>query len=100
MRHKLKVQSQAFTDHLADALKLREEELKRMVGRDFDEKLTEERCRFKAQVAAMVGRLKGMDDAFKGTHLFFICLIYQNNSSVCIKKKCLHKNYFYFLHHQ
>lgn len=66
LRNKLKVQSQAFADHLSDALKVREDELKRMIGRDFDEKLTEERCRFKAQVAAMVGRLKGMDDAFKG----------------------------------
>lgn len=71
MREKLKLQSQAFADHLNDALKVREDELKRMLGRDFDEKLTEERCRFKAQVAAMVGRLKGMDDAFKGN--FILC---------------------------
>lgn len=64
----MKLQSQAFADHLADALRIKEEEMNRILGRDFDEKLTEERCNFKAQVAAMVGRLRGMDDAFKGKY--------------------------------
>lgn len=76
LREKLKLQSQAFADHLADALRIREEELTRILGRDFDEKLTEERCKFKAQVGAMVGRLKGMDDAFKGK-------LYRKTAELC-----------------
>lgn len=64
------MQSEAFSDHLADALKIRETEMERVLGRDFDEKLTEERCKFKEQVATMVGRLRGMDSALKGNFSF------------------------------
>lgn len=66
LRQQLKLQSEAFQDHLADAVKMRELEIERKFGRSFDEKLMEERCAFKQQVAAMVGRLRGMDQAMKG----------------------------------
>lgn len=61
----LKRQSQAFNDHLADAIKVRETEIERLLSRKFDEMLEEERCRFKMQLAAMVGRLKGLDEGIK-----------------------------------
>lgn len=73
LRKQLRLQSEAFQDHLADAIKMREQEIERRFGRNFDEKLTEERCKFKEQVAAMVGRLRGMDQAMRGL-IFFIYL--------------------------
>ncbi|XP_074027023.1 MICOS complex subunit Mic60 isoform X1 [Leptinotarsa decemlineata] len=65
MREQLKRQSQAFTDHLEDAVKTREMEIERAFARKFDEMLESERCRFKIQLAAVVGRLKGLDQAIK-----------------------------------
>ncbi|KAG5895708.1 hypothetical protein JTB14_021401 [Gonioctena quinquepunctata] len=65
MREQLKRQSQAFTDHLEDAIKTRTMEIERTFARKFDELLENERCRFKIQLAAVVGRLKGLDLAIK-----------------------------------
>lgn len=65
LRQRLKTQSEVFNDHLNDALKLREMEVEQIFNRNFDEKITEERCKYKMEVAAMVGRLRGMDQAFK-----------------------------------
>ncbi|KAL1490933.1 hypothetical protein ABEB36_011602 [Hypothenemus hampei] len=65
LREQLKRQSQAFNDHLAEAIKIREIEIERLLSRKFDELLEEERCRFKIQLAAMVGRLKGLDEGIK-----------------------------------
>ncbi|XP_019771796.2 MICOS complex subunit Mic60 isoform X3 [Dendroctonus ponderosae] len=61
----LKRQSQAFNDHLAEAIKMREIEIERLLSRKFDELLEEERCRFKMQISAMVGRLRGLDEGIK-----------------------------------
>lgn len=69
----LKRQSQAFNDHLADAIKVRETEIERLLSRKFDEMLEEERCRFKMQLAAMVGRLKGLDEGIKGRFVLCLC---------------------------
>lgn len=60
------MQSQAFADHLNDAIKLKEQEVEVKLTRDFDEKLLEEKCKHKEQLAAMVGRLRGLDQAIKG----------------------------------
>lgn len=70
MRDQLKRQSQAFTDHLEDAVKTREMEIERAYTRKFDEMLEAEKCRFKMQLAAVVGRLKGLDKAIKGILTF------------------------------
>lgn len=70
LREQLKRQSQAFTDHLEDAVKTREMEIERSLARKFDEMLESERCRFKMQLAAVVGRLKGLDKAIKGNYIF------------------------------
>lgn len=71
LREQLKRQSQAFTDHLEDAVKTREMEIERAFTRKFDELLEAERCRFKMQLAAVVGRLKGLDKAIKGNCIHF-----------------------------
>ncbi|XP_049823305.1 MICOS complex subunit Mic60 isoform X2 [Aethina tumida] len=65
MREALKRQSQTFADHLAEAIEARAKEIERELTRAFDEQLESERCKFKYQLATMVGRLKGLDHAIK-----------------------------------
>lgn len=65
LREQLKRQSQAFNDHLNEAIKIREIEIERLLSRKFDEQLEEERCRFKMQLSAMIGRLHGLDEGIK-----------------------------------
>lgn len=65
LREQLKRQSQAFADHLEEALRQKEKEVDRGLARKFDEKVEEERCRFKMQLAAIIGRLRGLDRTMK-----------------------------------
>lgn len=62
----MKRQSEAHTDHLTDALAQKEVEMKRKFQRELDEKITTEQAAYKLQLAAMLGKLKGMDAALKG----------------------------------
>lgn len=66
LRRQLKLQSEAFKDHLEDEVKTREMEIERELLRKFDEKLEAERCKYKIQLSAIMGRLRGLDQAFKG----------------------------------
>lgn len=66
LRRQLKLQSEAFKDHLEDEIKTKEMEIERDLLRKFDEKLEAERCKYKMQLAAIMGRLRGLDLAFKG----------------------------------
>lgn len=65
----MKRQSEAHTDHLTDALAQKEVEMKRKFQRELDEKITTEQAAYKLQLAAMLGKLKGMDAALKGRSL-------------------------------
>lgn len=57
-------------------------EIERDLLRKFDEQLEAERCKYKMQLAAIMGRLRGLDQAFKGERKqFFVvviigCLVY------------------------
>lgn len=66
LRRQLKVQSEAFSDHLDDAIRTTAMEIEREYARRLDEQLEAERCRFKMQLAAIMGRLRGLEQAFKG----------------------------------
>ncbi|XP_065076199.1 MICOS complex subunit Mic60 isoform X1 [Ochlerotatus camptorhynchus] len=66
LRNQMKRQSEAHTDHLTDALAQKEVEMKRKFQRELDEKITTEQAAYKLQLAAMLGKLKGMDAALKG----------------------------------
>lgn len=66
LRNQMKRQSEAHTDHLNDALAQKEIEMKRKFQRELDEKITTEQAAYKLQLAAMLGKLKGMDAALKG----------------------------------
>lgn len=65
LRNQMKRQSEAHSDHLSDALAQKEVEMKRKFQRELDEKITTEQAAYKLQLAAMLGKLKGMDAALK-----------------------------------
>lgn len=65
LRNQMKRQSEAHSDHLNDALSQKEAEMKRKFQRELDEKITTEQAAYKLQLAAMLGKLKGMDAALK-----------------------------------
>ncbi|XP_037946966.1 MICOS complex subunit Mic60 isoform X2 [Teleopsis dalmanni] len=65
LRNHLKQQAEAHIDHLKDALALREKELKRNYSRELEDKLASERANYKLQLAAMMGKMRGMDSALQ-----------------------------------
>ena len=68
LRNQMKRQNEAHVDHLRDALSHKEEEMRRVFSRELNEKITSEQAAYKLQLAQMLGKLKGMDAALKGTH--------------------------------
>lgn len=78
VRQQLKIQSEAHVDHLQDALTEKEKELRRVFNRELNEKLNVEQSTYKLQLATMLGKLKGMDSALKGTNedLILICFLF------------------------
>ncbi|GLH04804.1 MICOS complex subunit Mic60 [Gryllus bimaculatus] len=65
MRIQLKRQAEAHSDHVCDALAMREKELERKFLRQEEEKLSAEQDKFKHQLAGMIGRLQGLESALK-----------------------------------
>jgi len=61
----MKRQSEAHADHLSDAISQKEAELKRVFNRELSEKLSSEQAAYKEHLAAMLGKLKGIDAALK-----------------------------------
>lgn len=70
LRGQLKRQAEAHSDHLTDALGEKEKELRRIFNRELNEKLSVEQASYKLQLATIIGKLKGMDVALKGTCQF------------------------------
>lgn len=66
LREHMKKQSEAHADHLSDAMAQKEAELKRVFNRELSEKLSTEQAAYKEHLAAMLGKLKGIDAALKG----------------------------------
>lgn len=65
LRQQLKQQAEAHTDHLADAISLKETELKRSFSQELEDKLSVEKANYKLQLASMLGKLRGMDAALQ-----------------------------------
>ncbi|XP_053669452.1 MICOS complex subunit Mic60 [Anopheles marshallii] len=63
MREQMKRQTEAHIDHLKDALTQKEVEMRRKFQRELDEKITTEQASYKLQLAAMLGKLKGIHNA-------------------------------------
>lgn len=74
LRKQLKIQSEAHTDHLQDALTEKEKELRRVFNNELSEKLSVEQSAYKLQLATMLGKLKGMDTALKGIFASITCI--------------------------
>lgn len=66
MRLQMKRQAAAHSDHLRESVELKAAELKRLYSRELDEKISSEQAAYKLQLATMLGKLKGMNDALKG----------------------------------
>ncbi|XP_016841052.1 MICOS complex subunit Mic60 isoform X5 [Nasonia vitripennis] len=65
MRRQMKLQAQIHADHLREALSTKERETERKVNRALSEQKEEESIRNKTQLAAVIGRLRGLDEALK-----------------------------------
>lgn len=65
LRDHMKKQAEAHADHLSDAILQKEAELKRVFNRELSEKLSTEHAAYKEHLAAMLGKLKGIDAALK-----------------------------------
>ncbi|EDV94402.1 MICOS complex subunit Mic60 isoform X2 [Drosophila grimshawi] len=63
LRLQLKKQAEAHVDHIKDVVAQRETELTRSFKRELDDKLAAEKANYKLQLAAMLGKLRGMDAA-------------------------------------
>lgn len=69
LRSQLKLQAQIHADHLRDALAQKDLETQRLVNRSLSERVEAESNKYKLQLAAVVGRLRGLDTALKGKKL-------------------------------
>ncbi|KAJ9580047.1 hypothetical protein L9F63_004284, partial [Diploptera punctata] len=65
VRQQLRRQAQAHSDHIADVLAVKEAEMERELRRVQDEKIAAEKAEYKMQLAAMLGRMRGIDDALR-----------------------------------
>jgi mitofilin len=61
----MKRQTAAHLEHLKEVIELKENEMKRKFTRELDEKVSNEQNAYKLQLASMLGKLKGMNDALK-----------------------------------
>ncbi|XP_012268475.2 MICOS complex subunit Mic60 isoform X2 [Athalia rosae] len=65
LRTQLKLQAQIHADHLRDALAQKNVETQRLINRTLNERVEAEAAQYKLQLAAVVGRLQGLDAALK-----------------------------------
>lgn len=70
IRRQLKLQGQVHTDHIQDALAIKEQEADRKLKRALSEQTEKDSLKYKSQLAAIVGRLRGLEAALKGEYLF------------------------------
>ncbi|XP_068157941.1 MICOS complex subunit Mic60 isoform X1 [Drosophila tropicalis] len=63
LRLQLKKQAEAHSDHIKDIVAQRETDLTRNFKRELEDKLATEKANYKLQLAAMLGKLRGMDAA-------------------------------------
>lgn len=71
LRNSLKKQAEAHIDHVKEALDIKEIEMRRKFQRELEEKLSNENASYKQQLAMMIGKIKGMDEALKGVYFTY-----------------------------
>ncbi|CAL7937890.1 unnamed protein product [Xylocopa violacea] len=65
MRRQLKLQQQVHTDYLEEVIALKEQEAQRLLKRALSEESENQSLKYKSQLAAVVGRLRGLEAALK-----------------------------------
>lgn len=75
IRKQLKLQAQVNADHLKEALEIKEKETHRLINRAVSEQAESESLKYKTQLAVIVGRLRGLDEALKREQFHFIFFI-------------------------
>jgi mitofilin len=65
MRRQLKLQSEVHTDHLREALSVKEQETRRALQNVFSEKVEAEFIKYETRLAAVVGRLHAFATSLK-----------------------------------
>ena len=68
MMRQLKLQAQVHIDHLKEALAAKDREMERKINRAIDEEKEEQSMKNKTQLAAVIGRLRGLDEAIKSEY--------------------------------
>lgn len=71
IRRQLKLQAQVNADHLKEILEAKEKEMQRIVNRAVGEQTEAESNKYKTQLAVIVGRLRGLDEALKRKYSVF-----------------------------
>jgi len=82
MRRQLKLQSEIHTDHLREALSVKEQEAQRMLQRALNEQADADSIRYKTQLAEVVGRSRAVTAALKGVYHFSIYFPSSNQKEV------------------
>ncbi|KAH8383794.1 hypothetical protein KR009_010588 [Drosophila setifemur] len=72
LRQQLKKQAEAHADHIKDIVAQRETDLTRSFKRELEDKMATEKANYKLQLAAMLGKLRGMDAALQALTLFYV----------------------------
>ena len=68
MRRQLKLQTGIHADHLREAMALKDREMERKVNRALSERKEQESSDYKSQLAAVIGKLRGLDEALKSKY--------------------------------
>lgn len=63
VRKQLKLQVEAHSDHLNEAMTMKEKEIERKMKRRLDERVEEEKNKYKTEMGAMISRMQGLNDA-------------------------------------
>lgn len=63
VRKQIKLQVEAHSDHLNEAMSMKEKEIERKMKRRLDERVEEEKNRYKTEMGAMISRMQGLNDA-------------------------------------
>lgn len=84
----MKLQAEAYYDLLREATSIKEEEMKRKFQCELEDKIDELKTEGRVNIAGMVGRLKGYNDAITSKWKIL-------SKSYLLDTKC--KYYFYFV---
>ena len=66
IRNRMKLQAQVHTDHLREALEMKDKEAQRLIQRALNEQAENASIEYKKQAAVLIGRLKGLEESLKG----------------------------------